>query len=512
MGPGERLAAQKQQILRVWAERARERLPAAKAHDPLALIDELPPFVDHLVEVLQSPLPSARLAVEEEELAARHGRDRAMKPEWTVRQIVTEYELLREVICEALEVETPLTKDERNRIQGPIAAAVRAAVDEFDRLRGDEHRQLLTLSQLRFDHFVEAVTDFAIFTIDPHGIVSTWNVGAERMKGYTPQEAIGHHFEMLYPLEGRRRDEPMAHLRSASIEGRFRGEGVRLRKNGEEFLADVSITPILQDGKLRGFTKVVQDLTERNHLMQERDLSRTEVDRLRLAAQSRERFVQTLSHDLRSPLSAAKAAAMMISRAPADEAKVRTLAHRISEAIDRSDAMITDLLDAARIDAREAIVLEREPCDLRQIVEDACDELRTHHGDRFRVQAEGSTAGRFDVKAMRRAFDNLLSNALKYGTNGMPVEVVLRRIDDRLLVSVHNQGTVIPLDEQADLFKPFHRARDARNTQQPGWGLGLTVVRGIVEAHGGIIKVESYAKEGTTFTLDLPVEKPRALG
>src|SRR5437763_8392922 len=101
----------------------------------------------------------------------------------------------------------------------------------------------------------------------------------------------------------------MGHLRTAAIEGRFRGEGVRVRKGGDEFLADVSITPIYEADHVVGFTKVVQDLTERNLIMQERDLSRTDSERLRAEADYREQFLATLTHDLRSPLATAKIAA-----------------------------------------------------------------------------------------------------------------------------------------------------------------------------------------------------------
>ncbi|MFL5414666.1 MAG: PAS domain S-box protein, partial [Myxococcales bacterium] len=213
-----------------------------------------------------------------------------------------------------LEADQPLGREERDIILDGIGAAVRNAVTEFERVRNAEREERAAFEQERFAQFVEAVRDYAIFTVSPEGNITGWNAGAQRMKQYKPEEVLGQHFSMLYPEEGRRRDEPMAHLKAAAVEGRFRGEGVRLRKNGEHFLADVSITPIYAEQKLRGFCKVVQDLTERNLLMQERDLSRGEADRLRIEAEYRERFVQMLTHDLRSPLSTAKASAGLIAR------------------------------------------------------------------------------------------------------------------------------------------------------------------------------------------------------
>jgi PAS domain S-box-containing protein len=506
MRAADRLRVAKAAVLESWAARVREQLPPARHDDPLALVDSLPAFIDALVEALGDRAPREALDRLGRFLAVEHGRDRAGRPQWSLAEVIAEYQLLRQVIFDALETESPLERNEREVVLDAIAAGVRNAVSEFDRLRNVEREQRVSFAEQRFAQFVEAVKDYAIFTVDPQGIITSWNAGAQRMKQYTPEEAVGQHYSMLYPEEGRRRDEPMGHLRSAAIEGRFRGEGIRVRKNGEHFLADVSITPIYGDGNLRGFAKVVQDLTERNLLMQERDLSRTEAERLRIEAEYRERFVQLLTHDLCSPLSAAKAAAGLIARTPHQEDKVRSWSQRISDAVDRCDRMIEDLLDAARLDAGQSMRLEFEDCDLRRIVEEACDEQSTHHGNRFRIEVHGPMRGQWDARGLRRVFDNLLSNALKYGERGAEIGIDIRRVDDRILIKVHNEGTIIPAEEQAKLFQPFHRTQDAQATGERGWGLGLTLVRGIVEAHHGIVKVESYPKEGTTFTIDLPAD------
>ncbi|HEY2030703.1 MAG TPA: PAS domain-containing sensor histidine kinase [Myxococcales bacterium] len=471
----------------------------------MALIDDLPSFYDHLVAALESPRPR-EVSADAQPGAAQHGRERALDPAWSLGEVVGEYHLLQAVILTELERGGTLGAEERDIVLEMIATAVGNAIAEFERLRSSEQKERATLSEQRFAQFVEAVRDYAIFTVDPLGFITSWNAGAERLKQYTPAEVIGEHFSMLYPEEGRRRDEPMAHLRAAELEGRFRGEGVRLRKNGEAFLADVSITPIHVDGELRGFTKVVQDLTERNLIMQERDLSRSEAEQLRIAAEYRERFVQALTHDLRTPLQAAKAAAGLIARSPGDETKARIWSLRISDAVDRTDSMISDLLDAALVDAGQAIPLQMVACDLKKVAADAADELRTRHGDRFLLTTDGTTDGHWDAQAMRRVFDNLLGNAVKYGEAGAPVALAIRGVDARVLVTVHNRGMVIPSAEQASLFQPFHRSKAAQATAHRGWGLGLTVVRAIVQGHGGVIKVESYPKDGTTFTIDLPVD------
>jgi signal transduction histidine kinase len=225
---------------------------------------------------------------------------------------------------------------------------------------------------------------------------------------------------------------------------------------------------------------------------------------MRVEAEYRERFVATLTHDLRSPLSAAKSAAQMIVRFPAKHDRVRAWAFRIEEAVDRTDRMISDLLDASRLQAGEQVSLKFEKCNLLQIARESCDDLSTRHGDRFVVKAEGTVEGNWNADGLRRVLDNLLSNALKYGEPSAPIGVHIHSVKDRVLLSVHNHGTIIPVEEQRKLFEPFHRTRLAQASEKRGWGLGLSLVKAFVEAHHGVVKVESFPIEGTTFTVDLP--------
>ena len=357
-----------------------------------------------------------------------------------------------------------------------------------------------------FRHLVQAVEDYAIFTLDEHGVITSWNPGAVRMKQYRPDEAIGHHYSMLYPPEGRRLDEPMNHLRIAQVHGRFRGEGVRMRKDGALFLADVLIVAIRVDGELQGFAKFVQDLNEGKALLQERDLTRALVERMRGEADYRERFVATLTHDLRSSVTAVAVAAQMIARTPDDPDKVRRLAVRIEESAARTDRMIGDLLDVARMDAGAPATIAVAPCDLRALVDDVVAEAALSHGDRFDVQQSGDARGIWDATALERVLQNLIGNAVKYGDPDARITIRLHRADDHVHLSVHNLGDPISLDEQRRLFQPFHRTTSAERSGKRGWGLGLVLVRGLVDAHGGGVKVTSLAGEGTTFIVDLPVE------
>lgn len=224
---------------------------------------------------------------------------------------------------------------------------------------------------------------------------------------------------------------------------------------------------------------------------------------LRSEREMRERFVSVLAHDLRGPLSAAKMAAHLLAKgAVSDDA--RRLALLVDRNIDRTDAMVRDLLDANRIHAGERISLELGECDLGLIARDVVDEMMGVHGERFRLEAEERVRGVWSAEELRRAIWNLAMNAVKYGARGRPILIKVERSPDGAALSVHNEGTPIPANEQADIFRPYSRAQAAKATSQRGWGLGLSLVHGCAEAHGGEVVVRSDADSGTTFVLRIP--------
>jgi PAS domain S-box-containing protein len=520
----------KDRVLELWEERARQMLPAAGRQDHLALLDGMPALLEELVGAVGDGAAAARNAMAEHGSpnASHHGRQRARETDFSLDEVVREYELLRRVLFEVLDAtQRPLTIEEREALIEQLQLRVADAASEFARVRDAERervrRQLedlndrlaktvhertreLTHTEARFRTLVDGVKDYAIFTTDPRGFITSWNEGAQRMQQYTADEIIGTHYAILYSEQGRLREEPMAHLRAAALEGRFRGEGIRRRRNGEEFLADVLITPMYDGDVLTGFSKVVQDLTERSSLLQERDLLRVDAQRLRSEALERERFVAALSHDLRSPLSAAKTAVQLIAGESSLPERIEELTKRINSAIDRADRMLVDLLDASRVDAGQGIPLELEECDLVKIAEDVCADFTARHGPRFVVLAEGDVKGVWNGEALRRVLDNLLSNAVKYGDPSTPITVRLRSRDERRMMFVHNFGPSISVKDQADLFQPFHRAHVAESTGKKGWGLGLTLVRGLVKGLHGEVMLASYPNEGTTLTVDLPTD------
>jgi signal transduction histidine kinase len=218
----------------------------------------------------------------------------------------------------------------------------------------------------------------------------------------------------------------------------------------------------------------------------------------------REKFVSVLTHDLRTPMSAAKMSAQMILKRPENLEKVKLHAGRIIRSVDRADQMVQDLLDANRIRAGEGLTLRIVPSDLADLADITLQEMNATFGKRFHLQRSGNTQGTFDPTYFRRVIENLCNNAIKYGEELTPITVSVIGENERLVLSVHNEGNPLCLADQANLFDTFHRTESAKANVQLGWGLGLTLVRGVAEAHDGTATVKSEAFHGTVFTVNIP--------
>ena len=222
----------------------------------------------------------------------------------------------------------------------------------------------------------------------------------------------------------------------------------------------------------------------------------------------RERFVSTLTHDLRTPLTAAKLAAQLMGRQLEDPESVRKFSAKVIGNLNRADTMIRDLLDAHRISANQKLPINPEECDIRQLVRQAIDDLGLVHGDRFLFRSEGPVIGWWDCEYLRRLVDNLCGNAVKYGDPGKPVTIAVtpcgHPAGSEVRLSVHNHGAALTATERENLFHLFHRSKSAQDSGEKGWGIGLTLVKGVAESHGGSVQVRSEPGEGTTFNVTLP--------
>lgn len=209
----------------------------------------------------------------------------------------------------------------------------------------------------------------------------------------------------------------------------------------------------------------------------------------------------TLAHDLRNPLTTVKATAQLMKLLLTDPDHIKNIS-RIIKAADRIDDMIQELLDESRIKASDREDIEFKDCDLDWLVRDIAEEQNISHKGRFQVQSSGKCVGKWNENYLRRLTENLTTNAIKYGDDKKSVTLTVTQDSTEAVLKVHNFGNPIPENQHANLFTKFKRLSSSET--KIGWGIGLAVVKGMVDAHNGTIQVESSQSTGTTFIIKLP--------
>ncbi|MEW6055092.1 MAG: PAS domain-containing sensor histidine kinase [Bdellovibrionota bacterium] len=379
-----------------------------------------------------------------------------------------------------------------------------------------------------FRLLVDAVSDYAIFALDPNGYVLTWNRGAERFKGYKANEIVGQHFSRFYMRSDIENGKPDMELRVAADEGRYEEEGWRVRKDGSLFWANVVITALRdQSGVLRGFAKVTRDLTERkraeenlqqlNENLEKKVRERTEdlikaAERLETAVKSRDEFLSIASHELKTPLTSLKLQVQMRKRAiekqgaqaPFTLERLRQMVEDDEKQINRLNQLVDDMLDITRITAGK-LTLQTELVDLCALIQEVTDRFAPQleaAGCQVFFDADCKVEGQWDLYRIEQVFINLLTNAMKYGA-GKPIQIKVSAADGIAKLAVRDYGVGIAAEDHERIFLQFERAISA--SEVSGLGLGLYIVRQIVEAHGGRILLESKLGEGSLFKVELPI-------
>jgi PAS domain S-box-containing protein len=418
---------------------------------------------------------------------------------WRVRKDGTRFWAL--VVLDAI-------RDEQGRLIG--FAKVTRDITE----RQQAHNDLLE-SERRYRRLVEAVVDYAIFQLDPMGHVATWNPGAQRIKGYAPEEIIGRHFSTFYTPEDLQKEVPKTALEQAARQGRFEAEGWRLRKDGTRFWASVVIDRITdENGAIIGFAKVTRDLTERKAAQDE--LKR--VQEQLVASQKLEAVGQLsggIAHDFNNLLMIVLGnleTAERNSRHVGGANLHRALANA-KRGAQRAAALTSRLLAFSR---RQA--LDPKPVDLNKFLSGLQDFLQRTLGERVEVQTVGG-AGLWrieaDVNHLESAIVNLAINARDAMPNGgkLTVEAANVSADEEyaranpevaagqyVAICVSDTGSGMAPEVLDHAFEPFF------TTKEPGQGtgLGLSQVYGFVKQSGGHVKIYSELGEGTSIRMYFP--------
>lgn len=362
-------------------------------------------------------------------------------------------------------------------------------------------------SEERLRLMIEAVRDYAIFMLDPSGHVTSWNSGAQHLKGYTADEVIGSHFELFYSEEDRARKHPQEELAIAARVGRYEEEGWRIRKDGSRFWANVLITALREpSGTLVGYAKVTRDLTERRAAEQalraaNEDLERRVRERTaEFAAANREieAFSYSVSHDLRAPLRSLDGfSRLVLERGRELDPELRDYLQRIRAASERMSELIDAMLGLARLTRAQLV---RERVDVTALVSAIADELRSAEPSR-RVElavARGLSVDA-DPRLVRIVFENLLRNAWKFTRRNEVAHVEVGMADGELFV--RDDGVGYPAERADKLFVPFQRLHRVKDFE--GTGIGLATVQRIVLRHGGRIRSRGEIGRGAAFFFTL---------
>lgn len=280
------------------------------------------------------------------------------------------------------------------------------------------------------------------------------------------------------------------------------GEDLFTTIEGPEVYYEYTLAPLKnKEAKVFSASALLRDISDRKKI--ELELKRN-VAALQVEQELRESFITAMSHDLRTPLTAAKLSAQIIQKHPSDNTAIIKFSGRIIENIERTDLMMRDLLDSLRIKSGESIMLNVQQDIMNALLETLVIDYKRLHGDRFEVVMNEMVKGYWDSNAIRRVLENLLSNALKYGKPNARITIKLFKESGFDCVSVINEGEGLTPQEISQLFVPFKRLKKAQDSGFKGWGIGLTLVKGILEAHQGLVEVESQLDKGSTFTIKIP--------
>lgn len=351
-------------------------------------------------------------------------------------------------------------------------------------------------SEERSRLLIESVKDYAILMLNPEGVVMSWNVGAERIKGYKTDEIVGRHFSLFYDRESIARGFPQYELKKAQEIGRFEDEGWRIRKDGTAFWANVVITPIYNAGnRLLGFSKVTRDLTERRR-NEELMLKNNELIKIN---NELDNFVYAASHDLKAPILNLEGLLEALKEdLSTDLDKHQDVLTRMSKSIETLKHVISDLGDVTKLNK---ISDAPEDVHIPGILKEICISLQPLI-ERNRVEIKLGTMEvetlRYIRKNLRSVLFNLISNAIKYTDPRRQPQVEISTFKSEtgeVVLKVKDNGLGIAPSQKGKIFSLFKRAHD----HVEGSGIGLYLVKRILDNAGDSISVESIEGQGSTF-------------
>lgn len=377
---------------------------------------------------------------------------------------------------------------------------------DISKSRAAEER--VRLGEERMRVVAESTHDFAIILLDEQGLVTDWNTGATLIFGYAKADVLGQHYQLIFTEEDRQHGVPERELQAARADDRSQDERWHVRKDGSRFYSSGEISR-LKGSSLRGFVKIARDLTghKRLHDEQTKQLAESQSN-----SHMKDEFFAIMSHELKHPLNLIQLNAEILRRLPsiAHIAAANKAVSTIRDAVTSQARIIDDLLDVARIRTGK-LKLKTEPLDFTAILQGihavvlseqpACSVALELPADGLALFIEG------DSTRLEQVIWNLLNNAMKFSPAGSVIRLVLSHADDQLSLRVIDQGIGLSAGSLEHIFDLFSQATPASGSHtREGLGIGLSLVRQLVEAHGGSVQAQSAGiGQGCTFTVSLPL-------
>jgi PAS domain S-box-containing protein len=369
----------------------------------------------------------------------------------------------------------------------------------------------LRKSEEQFRLLIHSVTDYAIYMLSPEGIITNWNAGAARIKGYTPQEIIGQHFSKFYDPEDVAAGLPQVGLETARREGRFEKEGWRYRKDGSKFWANVVIDAIrTPDGELIGYAKITRDMTERKQAQEQLERAREAM------AQSQKmdaigQLTGGVAHDFNNLLMAVLGSLELIRKRLPEDAKLKLLLNNAFEGARRGVSLTQRMLSFAR---RQELSLTA--VDVKALVSGMSHILDRSLGPLMTIETdipEGLPSIKADINQLETALLNLTVNARDAMPHGGTIKLSARLAatppmmgtkalnGECVVLSVSDTGEGMDSDTLSRAREPFFTTKGIGK----GTGLGLSMVHGMTEQLGGRLRIESLKGKGTSVELWIPL-------
>jgi PAS domain S-box-containing protein len=348
-----------------------------------------------------------------------------------------------------------------------------------------------------FQHFIDQVTEYAIFTLDKDGYINSWNSGAERIKGYQEKEILGQHLRIFFPEEEIAAGKPEEELSQAREQGQSKVQGWRRKKDGTLFWANIVLTGIFDTNQhLVGFTKITRDLTEEKKA--EDELRQKQEELLRVN-QDLYNFIHIASHDLRAPISNIAGLILGLQDMLQDKAdpEISDYIHLLQVSIDRFKRTIKELTAARKLNQ---VIGENyaEKIDIPAFFQETQALLLEGMPGFYHFETDFQVPELYFPKSkFRSILYNLLSNAMKYASPDRPCEIQVstQKAGDYVLLSIKDNGLGIQQANQEQLFKMFKRF----HPQVDGTGIGLYTIKSIIDAAGGKITFHSEENKGSEF-------------